>query len=82
MATPSGAYVAGLRAAREVVARQTSLTELVHFERPSDFRKGVVTCLVALDNAIREAEASSGSSDSTSPTSTPPNPAPPDTVTP
>lgn len=44
--------LAGLRAAREVVDRQTDLAELVHFERPSDFRKGVLTCLAALDAAI------------------------------
>jgi len=49
------AFAAGLRAAREVVARQADLTDLVHFERPSDYRKGVLTCLAALDAAIKEA---------------------------
>lgn len=49
-------FRAGLRSARGVVFRQTSLAELVHFDRPSDFRKGVLTCLAALDNAIKEAE--------------------------
>lgn len=43
-------------AAREAVARQTDLTELVHFDRPSDFRKGVLSSLVALDEARKEAE--------------------------
>lgn len=47
-------FLAGLRAARETVERQTDLTELVHFERPSDFRKGVLTCLAALDAQINE----------------------------
>lgn len=47
-------------AARTAVARQTDLTELVHFERPSDFRKGVLTCLVALDNE-RESVVRGGS---------------------
>ena len=32
-----------------VVERQTNLTELVHFDRPSDFRKGVLTCIAALN---------------------------------
>lgn len=54
---PDGSYIAGMRAARVVVERQTNLADLVHFDRPSDFRKGIVTCLVALDEAIREAEA-------------------------
>lgn len=52
MSEPSATYLDGLRAARKVVERQTDLTDLVHFERPSDFRKGVLTCLVALDNEI------------------------------
>lgn len=47
----------GLRTARAVVARQTDLTELVLFDRPSDFRKGVLTCITALDSAIKEAES-------------------------
>lgn len=38
--------------AYKVVERQTDLTELVHFERPSDFRKGVLTCLTALRVAM------------------------------
>lgn len=39
-----------------VATRQTDLTDLtdlVHFERPSDFRKGVLTVITAL-NAARE----------------------------
>lgn len=48
--------IQGMKEAREIVARQTDLTELVHFERPSDFRKGVLTCLAALDARIRELE--------------------------
>lgn len=47
-------FIDGMRAAREVVARQTDLTELIYFERPSDFRKGVLTCLAALDAAIQD----------------------------
>ena len=31
------------------IRRQASLPDLVHFERPSDFRKGVLTCLAALE---------------------------------
>lgn len=54
-ASRRAAYLDGLRAAREVVMRQTDLAELVHFDRPSDYRKGVLTCLVALDKAIEEA---------------------------
>ena len=52
---PPRTFLDGLREARAVVERQTDLTDLVHFDKPSDFRKGVLTCLVALDNAIREA---------------------------
>jgi hypothetical protein len=37
--------------ARTVLERQTDLTELIHFDRPSDFRKGILTCLAALDAA-------------------------------
>ena len=37
--------------ARTVLERQTDLTELIHFDRPSDFRKGISTCLAALDAA-------------------------------
>jgi hypothetical protein len=50
-------YLDGLRDARAVVERQTDLTDLVHFDRPSDFRKGILTCLVALDDAIARAES-------------------------
>jgi len=46
----------GLRAAREAVGRQTNLPDLVHFDRPSDFRKGVLSCVVAIDNVIPPAE--------------------------
>jgi hypothetical protein len=53
--SPSRTFVDGLREARKVVERQTDLTELIHFERPSDYRKGVLTCLMALDKAIEEA---------------------------
>lgn len=45
-----------LREARAIVERQTDLTELVLFDRPSDFCKGVLTCLAALDAAIKEAQ--------------------------
>lgn len=55
---PSQSFIDGLREARKVVERQTNLADLVHFDRPSDFRKGVLTCLAALDNAIAEAVAS------------------------
>ena len=41
--------------ARAAVERQTDLADLVHFDRPSDFRKGVLTSLVALDAARQEA---------------------------
>ena len=53
--TYADGYLVGLRTARGVVERQTDLTELVHFDRPSDFRKGVLTCLMALDAAIKDA---------------------------
>lgn len=52
VATAPPTFLDGLRAAREAVLRQTDLTELVHFERPSDFRKGVLTCLAAVDAVI------------------------------
>ena len=58
-------FIAGLRAAREVVERQTDLTELIHFERPSDYRKGVLTCLMALTATIEAYEKASQSDDST-----------------
>lgn len=54
---PAATYLDGLIAARDVVERQTDLTELVHFDRPSDFRKGVLTCLAALDDAIQKARS-------------------------
>jgi hypothetical protein len=34
-----------------VARRQTNLAELVHFDKPSDFRKGVLTVIVALEAA-------------------------------
>lgn len=41
-----------------VVERQTNLTELVHFDKPSDFRKGVLTCIAALKaEAMERADA-------------------------
>lgn len=43
------AYQRGLAKAVEVVRRQANLPDLVHFDRPSDFRKGVLTCLAALE---------------------------------
>jgi hypothetical protein len=33
------------------VRRQTNLADLIHFDRPSDFRKGVLTCITALEAA-------------------------------
>lgn len=35
--------------ARRVVERQTNLPALVHFDRPSDFSKAILSCLTALD---------------------------------
>jgi hypothetical protein len=57
----SDTFLDGLREARRIVERQTDLTELVHFERPSDYRKGVLTCLMALDQAVAD-EIEKGSS--------------------
>ncbi|GAA2608579.1 hypothetical protein GCM10010399_44260 [Dactylosporangium fulvum] len=39
----------GLRQAAEAVRAQANLPDLVHFDRPSDFRKGVLSCLAALE---------------------------------
>jgi hypothetical protein len=39
----------GRREAIKVVRAQAGLPDLVHFDRPSDFRKGVLTCLAALE---------------------------------
>lgn len=39
----------GLRQAKTAVRAQAGLPDLVHFDRPSDFRKGVLTCLAALE---------------------------------
>lgn len=39
----------GLRRAATAVRAQAGLPDLVHFDRPSDFRKGVLTCLAALE---------------------------------
>ena len=52
---PSRSFIDGLREAYKVVERQSALADLIHFDRPSDFRKGVLTCLVALEKAIDEA---------------------------
>lgn len=41
-------FAAALDAAIATVERQTDLTELMHFDRPSDYRKGVLTSLAAL----------------------------------
>jgi hypothetical protein len=49
------AFIKGLRTAREAVERQTDLPSLVFFERPSDFTKGVLSCLTAIDAQILEA---------------------------
>lgn len=46
-------FLDGLLAARDVVQAQTNLPDLIHFDRPSDFRKGVLTCLAALDAKIK-----------------------------
>lgn len=40
---------AGRRQAVEAVRAQADLPDLVHFDRPSDFRKGVLSCLAALE---------------------------------
>ncbi len=39
----------GLKRAATAVRAQAGLPDLVHFDRPSDFRKGVLTCLAALE---------------------------------
>lgn len=39
----------------ECVERQADLPSLVHFDKPSDFRKGVLTVLAALNAARQEA---------------------------
>lgn len=57
------AVAVALHGAREVVERQTDLTELVVFERPSDFRKGVLTSLTALDAYIARRTYSPGRSE-------------------
>lgn len=44
-------------AADAAVERQTNLADLMHFDRPSDFRKGVLSSLMALRAARTEAEA-------------------------
>ncbi len=45
-------YLDGAReawaAAVETAERQTNLADLVHFDKPSDFRKGVLTVITAL----------------------------------
>jgi hypothetical protein len=41
----------------QVARRQTDLTELVHFDKPSDFRKGVLTVIVALEAHARGGES-------------------------
>lgn len=45
----------GLRQATEAVRAQANLPDLVHFDRPSDFRKGVLTCLAALEAGASDA---------------------------
>jgi hypothetical protein len=40
---------AGRRQAAVAVRAQANLPDLVHFDRPSDFRKGVLSCLAALE---------------------------------
>lgn len=59
LADELAAFVAKARTAawgeaRAAVERQTNLPDLVYFDKPSDFRKGVLSSLVALDNARGE----------------------------
>jgi hypothetical protein len=42
------ARVSALAEAALAVERQTNLPDLVHFDKPSDFRKGVLTALMAV----------------------------------
>ena len=61
MSAPTeGSFLDGLRAAKGIVERQTNLPDLIHFERPSDFRKGVLTSIMALEAAIAEEIAKGG----------------------
>jgi hypothetical protein len=46
----------GLRRAATAVRAQANLPDLVHFDRPSDFRKGVLTCLAALESLTKPAQ--------------------------
>lgn len=39
----------GLNRAATAVRSQANLPDLIHFDRPSDFRKGVLSCLAALE---------------------------------
>jgi len=45
----------GLKRAATAVRAQAGLPDLVHFNRPSDFRKGVLTCLAALESLATKA---------------------------
>jgi hypothetical protein len=47
----------GRRQATEAVRAQANLPDLVHFDRPSDFRKGVLSCLAALEARNNEGKS-------------------------
>jgi phage/plasmid primase-like uncharacterized protein len=51
----ASAFAAGrtqaLEEAAQIVRSQANLPDLMHFDRPSDFRKGVLSCLAALEAA-------------------------------
>lgn len=50
----------GIREAVQVVRAQADLPSLMHFDRPSDFRKGVLTCLAALEARQEKSETGGG----------------------
>lgn len=56
------AYARGLAEGRRLaiaaVRAQASLPDLMHFDRPSDFRKGVLSCLAALEAQDQERKPS------------------------
>lgn len=45
----AAAEAAGFARAVAIVRAQADLPSLMHFDRPSDFRKGVLSCLAALE---------------------------------
>lgn len=54
------AEAAGFARAVAIVRAQADLPSLVHFDRPSDFRKGVLSCLAALAAAVDTYETQEG----------------------